>query len=141
MPFPVADVDLEEGNTLLYTVFTDVNVAAPNEICGVLVDEWTEVIPATEEVTGITFHYDRPNCEAPQTLLFVAPTTFIGNWNWNDLVDALTYTLDAAKSRFVGPTEIDDEPLTTFLPALIGAESLFPYSIVLDNEAHYRAIN
>ena len=36
----------------------------------------------------------------------------------------------------VGPTEIDRTPFTTFLPAIIGAESLFPYSIVLDNAAH-----
>ncbi|HEX6124577.1 MAG TPA: hypothetical protein VFZ23_04320 [Pyrinomonadaceae bacterium] len=140
MPFPVDEVDMEEGNTLLYTAFTDAGAASPNEVCGALVDEWTEVIPTTEEVTGITFHYDRPNCEAPQALLLVVPTTFTGNWNWNDLVDAVTYTFRAAKSRFVGPTEIDSTPFTTFLPAIIGAESLFPYSIVLDNEAHYKAI-
>jgi hypothetical protein len=141
MPFPVADVDLEEGNTLLYTVFTNEAAAAPNEICGVLADEWVEVIPATEEITGISFHYDRPNCEAPQTLLLVSPTKFTGNWQWNDLVDALIYTLEAAKSRAVTPGEIDQTPFTTFLPAVIGVESLFPYSIVLDHEAHYMTLN
>lgn len=141
MPFPVADVNMEEGNILLYTVFTNRAAAAPNEICGALVDEWTELIPANEELTGITFHYDRPNCEAPQTLLLVAPTKFTGSWQWNDLVDALVYTLDAAKSRAVTPKEIEQTPFTTFLPAVIGAESLFPYSIVLDHAAHYMAID
>jgi hypothetical protein len=141
MPFPTGDIDPEEGNTLLYTVFGDAAAASPTEVCGLLVDEWTEVIPATEEVTGITFHYDRPNCEAPQTLLLVVPTKLTGNWQWNDLVDSLTYTISAAKSRAVGPRNIDKKPFTTFLPAVIGAESLFPYSIVLDHEAHYRAID
>jgi hypothetical protein len=141
MPFPVADVDMEEGNTLLYTAFTNAAAGAPTEICGVLADEWTEAIPAMEETTGIAFHYDRPNCEAPQTLLLVTPTTFNGNWDWDDLVDALHYTLDAAKSRGISPREIDATPFATFLPAVIGAESLHPLSIVLDHAAHYMAID
>jgi hypothetical protein len=137
LSFPEADVKMEEGNTLIYTVFTDAAATAPNEVCGALVDEWSEVIPATEETTGITFHYDHPNCEAPQTLLLVTPTRLTGNWQWNDLVDALTYTLDAAKSRAVAPEQIEKTPFTSFLPAVIGAESLFPYSIVLDSKVHY----
>lgn len=141
MPFPVADIDMEEGNTLLYTAFTNAAAGAPNEICGVLADEWTEAIPAMDETTGIAFHYDRPNCEAPQTLLLVTPTTFEGNWDWDDLVDALHYTLDAAKSRGISPREIDATPFATFLPAVIGAESLHPLSIVLDHAAHYMAID
>jgi hypothetical protein len=141
MPFPVDDVDLEESNTLLYTAFTGAASGSPTEVCGVLADEWTELIPATEETTGITFHYDRPNCEAPQTLLLVTPTRFTGNWAWNDLVDAMVYTLDAAKLRAIEPTHMDKTPFATLLPAVIGAESLFPYSIVLDHEAHYKAIS
>src|SRR6185369_4690441 len=93
LDFPEADVNLESGNTLLYTAFTPKAMTAPVEICGMLVDEWTELIPATEETTGITFHYDRPNSEAPQTLLLVTPTTLSGNWRWDDLVDGMAYAL------------------------------------------------
>ena len=56
-------------------------------------------------------------------------------------MDALLYTLDAAKSRAISPRQIDTTPLTTFLPAVIGAESLHPFSIVLDHAAHYLAID
>lgn len=136
MPFPET-VNLEEGNTLLYTSFLAEGAPAPVEICGLLVDEWTEVIPAKEETTGITFHYDRPNCEAPQSLLLVAPTQLNGNWDWNDLVDALDYTIDAAKLRAVEPDQVDKTPFASFLPAILAAESLYPYSIVFDNVAHY----
>jgi hypothetical protein len=136
LPFP-DKVNLEESNFLLYTSFVAEGTPSPAEICGVLVDEWTEVIPAKEETTGITFHYDRPNCEAPQTLLLVAPTQLSGNWNWNDLVDALVYTMDAAKLRAVEPDQIDKTPFASFLPAILAAESLYPYSIVFDNAAHY----
>lgn len=134
--FPEADVDLEQGNTLLYTAFAAESSAAPTEICGMLVDEWAELIPATEETTGITFHYDRPNAEAPQTMLLVAPARLSGNWQWEDLVDAVSYTLDAAKARGIEPSQVETSAFTTFLPAVIGAESLYPYSIVLDNKVH-----
>lgn len=137
LDFPEGDVDLEAGNTLLYTAFTPKATTAPVEICGMLVDEWTELIPATEETTGITFHYDRPNSEAPQTLLLVTPTKLSGNWQWDDLVDGIAYALDAAKARAIEPAKIDTTPFTSFLPAVLGAESLHPFSIVLDNKAHY----
>jgi hypothetical protein len=137
LPFPEDDLNLEESNTLLYTAFTAKAAAAPAEVCGVLVDEWTELIPAREETTGITFHYDRPNSEAPQTMLLVAPTRLEGNWQWNDLVDSLVYTLDAARSRGVEPQQIDRTAFASLLPAVLGAESLYPFSIVLDNKAHY----
>ncbi len=137
MPFKEVDIDLEKGNTLLYTAFTAETTLAPTEICGMLVDEWTELIPAKEETTGISFQYDRPNSEAPQTMLLVTPTQLTGNWQWADLVDALSYTLDAAKSRGIEPDTIDDTPFVSFLPTVFGAESLLPYSIVLDNKVHY----
>jgi len=137
LPFPAGKINLEQSNALLYTAFTKSGSPAPVVICGMLADEWTELIPATEETTGITFHYDRPNAEAPQTLLLVTPAQFSGNWQWNDLVDALGYTLDAARARGIEPDNIDKTAFAPFLPAIFGAESLYPYSIVLDNRAHY----
>jgi len=84
MQFPPDKVDMEKENTLLYTAFTNDAAAPPTEVCGALADEWTEIIPATEETTGITFHYDRPSCEAPQTMLLVTPAQLSGNWQWNE---------------------------------------------------------
>lgn len=138
MPFKGEDIDLEKGNTLLYTAFVDQAAASPFEICGMRVDEWTELIPAKEETTGITFQYNRPNAEAPQTMLLVVPAKLTGNWQWEDLVDSLSYTLEAAKSRAIEPdNQIVTTAFSSFLPAVIGPESLHPYSIVLDNKAHY----
>jgi hypothetical protein len=137
LPYPEADVDAEGSNVLLYTSLTAGDAAAPAEVCGVRADEWVEIIPARKETTGITFNYNRPNAEAPQTLLLVTPTQLTDNWQWDDLVDSLIYTLDAAKSRAVGPDQIDTTPFASLLPAVLAAESLFPYSIVLDNKAHY----
>jgi hypothetical protein len=137
LPFPVNEVDMETNNILDYTAFINEAAIAPNDVCGVLADEWNETIPTIEETTGITFHYDRPNCEAPQTMLLVTPTKVRGNWEWNDLVDALLYTMDAAKLRAIEPDQIDTTPFASLLPAIVAAESLHPYSIVLDHPAHY----
>ncbi len=54
-------------DTLLYTVHFAAAFDKTKPQCGVVIDEWTEVIPATMETTGITFHYDQPNSEPPQT--------------------------------------------------------------------------
>jgi hypothetical protein len=139
LPYP-SSVDLEQGNNLLFTAITTQAAVAPTAVCGLLIDEWTELIPTKEETTGIGFHYDRPNAEAPQTFLLVTPTRLEGNWDWNDLVDAMIYTLQNAKLRGVQPDQIDRTGLASFLPAVIAPESLFPYAIVLDNAAHYKTL-
>jgi hypothetical protein len=96
--------------------------------CGLLVDEWTEVIPAREETTGVAFHYDRPNAEPPQVMLLVTPTSE-RVWEWQDLVDALNETLDMAKKRAVEPVHVDDTPYARFLPATVMATTLYQISI------------
>src|SRR4030095_7851984 len=40
---------------------------------GILVDEWTEVIPGKDEATGLSFHYDQPNTEPPHVMVLLLP--------------------------------------------------------------------
>ena len=47
----------------------------PANVCGLLVDAWTEVLPSDETTVGLAFHYDQPSSEAPQSLLLVTPAT------------------------------------------------------------------
>ncbi|HKS29813.1 MAG TPA: hypothetical protein VJS44_18465 [Pyrinomonadaceae bacterium] len=75
--------------------------------CGLLIDEWTEVIPAENETTAIAFHYNRPNAMPPQSILLAVTPELKGNWTWNDLMDILNETLDRAKRRAVEPEMID----------------------------------
>ncbi len=100
--------------------------------CGVLVDEWTEVIPTTEETTGLAFHYDRPNTEPPQTLLLALPADFTGSWDWQDLVDTLHETLDLSRKRAVEPRHVDDTAYARFLPAVISSVTRRPLLTMLN---------
>ena len=94
-----------------------------------LLDEWTETIPLPDVDTGITFHHDRPNCEAPQAMLLVTPSEFRGSWQWEDLVDALNETLDLAKLRAIEPSSIDRTAYAPFLPATIMASQVAQLTI------------
>jgi hypothetical protein len=118
-----------DGDRLLYTAHYSVPFDRNKKQCGLLLDEWTEVIPSDNETTGIAFHYDRPNSEPPQTMLLVTPPEFTGSWQWQDLVDALNETLDMAKKRAVEPKQIDATPYARILPATIMAATLYQISI------------
>jgi hypothetical protein len=118
-----------DSDRLLYTAQYSQPFDGTVRQCGMLVDEWTEVIPATSRNTGITFNYDRPNNEAPQSLLLVTPASASGEWLWEDLVGALNETLDLAKKRAVEPAHLDFTPYSCFLPATVMAVTYYGISI------------
>jgi hypothetical protein len=97
--------------------------------CGILLDEWTELVPDKQETTGIAFHYDQPNAMPPQALLLAVTPEIKGNWTWQDLMDILNDTLDRAKTRAVEPDQIDNSAYAQFLPALLTAFSSSPVTI------------
>lgn len=109
------------GDSLLYTAHFARDYDISKAVCGILIDDWTEVIPFREETTGITFHYNEPNSEPPQTLLLVLPSELSGNWNWEDLIGALENTLAMAKKRAVEPSMIDTSKFGQFLPSTLMA--------------------
>jgi hypothetical protein len=91
------------------------------EFGGLLVDEWTEVIPATKETAGLAFNYDRPSHEPPQTMLLVSPAGLGDKWNWEDLRAAIPETFELAKKRAVEPRDIRATPLARLLPTTLMA--------------------
>jgi hypothetical protein len=130
LPYP-ADYT-HNNDRLLYTAHFSVAFNKSASQCGLLLDEWTEVIPTDEETTGIAFHYDRPNSEPPQVMLLVAPPVINGKWEWADLVATLHETLELAKRRAVEPDHIDSTPYACYLPATISAATFQPITIALN---------
>jgi hypothetical protein len=127
LEFP-ADYSIDNDKLLLTTHF-----AAPFDAstpqCGILIDEWTEVIPAKQEITGLTFHFDRPNTEPPQVCLLAISPQITGSWQWSDLVDTLSETLAMAKARAIEPDMIDNTGYGHFLPATVAAVTLHMITI------------
>jgi hypothetical protein len=128
LPFPAAD--RPGSDRLCYTAHYPVPFDKSAPQCGLLLDEWTEVIPATDRTTGITFNFARPDNEPPQAILLVTPAASSGAWQWDDLVGALNETLDLAKVRAVEPADIDQTPYSMFVPATITASAVYGISIV-----------
>ena len=121
-----------DTDRLLYTAHLSAGFDKTLPQCGLLLDEWAEMLPSSSVDTGITFHHDRPNCEAPQTMLLVTPTEFRGSWRWVDLVDALNETLDFAKRRAIEPQDIDRSPYGPFLPATVVATQIYQLTMALE---------
>lgn len=120
------------GDKLLYTAHFAVPYDKTKPVCGIVLDEWTEVLPAEEETTGIVFHYDQPNSEPPQTMLLMVPPVFQGEWSWENMVLSLEETLEAAKKRAVEPAQIEMTAYAQFLPSTVSAVTTHLISVALN---------
>jgi len=129
-----------ESDKLLYTAYSP-GFDPTKAQCGLLVDEWTEVIPNDKETTGMTFHYDRPNCEPPQSMLLVAPSEFTGKWKWDDVVNSLHDTLEMMKFRALEPDQVDQTNYAKFLPATVAAVTASPVTMALNYISKVAIIN
>ena len=85
-------------------------------LSGVLVDEWTEVVPNTHETTAITFQFDPPDAVAPQSVLLAVPPMAGDDWTSDTLRHVLKETLDLAKLRAVDAETLGEA--AQYLPAL-----------------------
>jgi len=137
MQFPDKNPDTQDPFTidedkLLFTSIYIEDFVPDKPQCGLLLDEWTEVIPSRDETPGLAFHYDQPNTEPPQTLLLVTPSNFTGNWQWQDLVATLHDTLDMAKKRAVEPDHVDTTVYSRFLPPIVSLTSPLPLTATLN---------
>jgi hypothetical protein len=90
---------------------------------GLVVDEWTEVIPRDEQPGAIAFHFDAPTSQAPQAVLLAVPPTG-EEWSFDVITNTVRETFEWARLRAVGP-----ETLTTvgqYLPAVLSDAALSP---------------
>ncbi len=99
-------------------------------VAGLVVDEWPEVVPAAELVTGIAFHADAPGARPPQTILLAVHPDPQQPWSSQILADVVLETLELAKLRLV-----DLEAVAwagRFLPALYVPDGDVPGALTLD---------
>ncbi len=104
-----------------------------SRLCGLLLDEWTEVIPEKEVDAGISFHFNRPNAMPPQTLLLAVTPQISGKWEWDDLMAILHETLERAKLRAVEPNQLLASNTFQTLPAVMTEFTNFDFRTVLAN--------
>jgi hypothetical protein len=100
--------------SLVLQTTTTVNPAQP--LSGVLVDEWTQVVPNAHETTALTFQLDPPDACPPQSILIAVPPVPGIDWTTDTLRQVLEETLDLATLRAVDTETLGET--AQYLPAL-----------------------
>jgi hypothetical protein len=93
---------------------------------GLLLDQWSDVVPGATAETGLAFHYDSQNSEAPQVILMAVQSRLTANWNVAELAAIVNETLDLAQIR---PVDNDKLPLGQLVPAICLASNLQNYVV------------
>jgi hypothetical protein len=85
-------------------------------VAGLMIDEWVEVIPSAQQITGVSFHQPDPTARAPQSLLLAVRPDDFPEWTLESVEGTILEALDLAKLRAVDPDCLNS--LGHFLPAL-----------------------
>jgi hypothetical protein len=86
-------------------------------LAGLVIDQWSDVVPEVDETTGVAFHYDAPGARAPQALLIAVPGD---RGTRSGSVEGLAGTVrDAMALARIRPLDADDlDGVGRFLPAI-----------------------
>ena len=92
----------------------------PTPTQALLIDQWSEVIPDSEQTAAVAFHFDAPASRPPQAVLLALPPEGRNRWTFDDVVDTVRETFEWARLRAVGPAELAKAGLnlSQYLPAL-----------------------
>jgi hypothetical protein len=99
---PLSGPPLKPGVVSL-VILTSGDYTSSSAFAGIMIDEWPERIPVTEQAAGLTFQYSEPVSRAPQAVLIAVCPDAAKRRYWDDAViqAILNETLDLAKVRTV----------------------------------------
>ena len=103
------------SSRLSLVVFSPAAVTAGAPIAGLMIDEWTEVLPSSQQITGVSFQYTDPTA-APQSILLAVKPDGFPEWTMEAVEGSVLEVLDLAKIREVYPDPLG--ALGHHLPAL-----------------------
>jgi hypothetical protein len=85
-------------------------------VAGLLVDAWSEVVPAKKRTTAIALQVEQPSAAPPQAIVLAIPPDDAPAWT-DDVVEAVVReTLELAKLRLVDTDALHE--VGHYLPAL-----------------------
>ena len=90
-------------------------------LCGLLVDEWIEVVPSRTTAGAVTFHLDAPGASPPQALVLAVSPDPSRPWSLDLIEGTIHDTLRLAQERMVDPDLVP--VLGHVLPALMLARN------------------
>ena len=91
------------SSRLSLVAFAPTPVAAGAQLAGLLVDEWIDVWPSADQVTGVSFQYSDPIARAPQAILLAVRPDDFPEWTLESVEGSVLEALQLAKLRTVDP--------------------------------------
>lgn len=76
-------------------------------VCALVLDRWSELVPAAEADAAIAFHTDAPSTTAPNAILLCVPPGNLERWSEALVLDHILEALALAKMRTVTPAGLD----------------------------------
>ena len=104
------------SSRLSLVAFSPTPVASGTTVAGLMIDEWTEVVPSNQQITGVSFQYADPVSRAPQAMLLAVRPDNFPEWTLESVEGSVLEALDLAKLRAVDPDSLS--ALGHYLPAL-----------------------
>jgi hypothetical protein len=104
------------SSRLSMVAFVPGAVTAGAPITGLMIDEWTEVLPSRQQITGVSFQYTDPVARPPQSILLAIKPDGFPEWTMEAVEGSVLEALELAKIRAVDPDSLG--ALGHYLPAL-----------------------
>ena len=83
---------------------------------GLVLDEWTETVPADKVQTGLAFNYDSQAAKAPHAILVCVHSGTGTTWSFTEIEAIVNETIDLARIR---PVDSDSLALGQLTPAVV----------------------
>ncbi len=109
--------NLPQKGRVAFACITQGDPTTQNPYAGLMVDEWPERIPDTQQNAAVAFHFEEPSARAPQALLLAVCPDNRELWDDPILQAILAETLELAKIRTVDLASVQQVG-SKFLPAL-----------------------
>jgi hypothetical protein len=104
---------------LSLVAFAPSTVTAGSPFAGLMIDDWTEVLPSPTQMTGVSLQYTDPAARPPQSILLAVKSDDFPEWTMEAVEGSILEALDLAKVRAVDPDALG--ALGHYLPALFFA--------------------
>lgn len=116
LSLPIDLANPPDKGRVAFACYTQGDPINKNNYAGLLVDEWPERIPSTQENAAVAFHYEEPKARAPQTLLLGVCPDSREFWDDDLILGILEEALELAKIRTVDLDSV--QQVGQILPAL-----------------------
>ena len=104
------------SSRLSLIAFSPASLLPGAPLAGLMIDEWTEVVPSTQQITGVSFQYTDPVARPPHSILLAVKPDDFPEWTMEAVEGSVLEALDLAKIRAVDPDSLG--ALGHYLPAL-----------------------